>query len=242
MLRFSVPLFFAILAVSISGKRQCLEGAAHKLRPSQENNLHECTLYSKSSCCSEDITKELADSPVIKVNTTYWNRCGNNSKLCQSYMKKIECFYRCSPYTAHWAHPLYAAAIVSVPMCQNFCDDWYEACKNDFTCVSNWLTDWAIDEKGENHCKNACIPYHEMYGNGTDMCKSMWGDSLKVSDSPCLCLQMDEMDSKVVKLLEERASGNSSSSSRSDEEQFCRLKLDKIKKLKEPKDEGVETF
>ncbi|XP_061488830.1 riboflavin-binding protein-like [Rhineura floridana] len=241
MLKFSVLLLFAISAVSISGKRHCLEGAGHKRRPTQEKYLQECTLYAKSSCCHAGITEELAHSPVITINTTYWNRCGNLSKLCESYMKKIECFYRCSPYAAHWAHHQYADAIVSVPMCQNFCNDWYEACKNDLTCVNNWLTDWEIDEKGENHCKNECIPYREMYANGTDICESMWGDSLKVSDSPCLCLQMDEMDNKAIKLMEERSSSSSSSSS-SNEEQFCRLKMDKIKQLKQLAEEGVETY
>ncbi|KAJ7332789.1 hypothetical protein JRQ81_014969 [Phrynocephalus forsythii] len=214
-----------------SGKRQkCLEGAGHKDKPTQENHLQECTLYAKSSCCHADITEELIHSPVIKVNTTYWNRCGNLSELCERYMKKNECFYQCSPHAVLWAHHQYPAAIESVPVCQHYCDDWYDACKDDLTCVNNWLTDWEIDEKGENHCKNECIPYRKMYANGTDLCESMWGHSLKVSDSACLCLQMDEMDDKAIKLMEEKSSSNSSSSS--DEEQYCHHKMDKRREMK----------
>ncbi|XP_044297630.1 riboflavin-binding protein-like [Varanus komodoensis] len=225
MLRFLMLLLFAILAVSINENRQeCLKGVGHKLRPTQEKDLKECFIYKESSCCYAEITEELAHSPVIKVNTTYWNRCGNLSNLCESYMKKMECFYRCSPHTARWAHSQYAGAIQSVPICQSFCDDWYEACKNDLTCVSNWLMDWKIDANGENHCKNECISYSEMYVNGTDMCEKMWGESLKVSNSPCLCLRLNEMDNAVIKLME--ANSRNSSSGRSDKEQDCHPKME----------------
>ncbi|XP_020639011.3 riboflavin-binding protein isoform X1 [Pogona vitticeps] len=244
MLRFSMLLFFAVSATTISEKRQkCLEGAGHKYKPTPENYLQECTLYAKSSCCHANITEELIHSPIIKVNTTYWNRCGNISKLCESYMKKIECFYQCSPHAALWAHHQYPGAIESVPLCQHFCDDWFEACKDDLTCVNNWLTDWQIDEKGENHCKNECIPYRKMYANGTDICKRMWGHSFNVSDSTCLCLQMDEMDDKAIKLIEERFSSNSSSNSsgRSEEDHYCLQKMEKRREMKKMKEEGMET-
>uniref|UniRef100_A0A8B9MCC9 Folate receptor-like domain-containing protein n=1 Tax=Accipiter nisus TaxID=211598 RepID=A0A8B9MCC9_9AVES len=161
MLRFVVTLF-AVITSSTCQKYGCLEGDTHKLKPSREPNMHECTLYSKSSCCYVDFTEQLAHSPVIKVNNSYWNRCGQLSKSCEDFTKKIECFYRCSPHAAHWIHPNDTAAIRSVPLCQSFCDDWYEACKDDSICVHNWLTDWEWDESGENHCKNKCIPYSEV--------------------------------------------------------------------------------
>ncbi|KAM3841759.1 riboflavin-binding protein-like [Vipera latastei] len=161
--------------------------------------------------------------------------------MCETYMKKIECFYRCSPYAALWAHPNRAAAISSVPICEGFCDDWYEACKSDLTCVSNWLTDWEIDDKGENHCNNDCIPISEMYASGTDMCEKIWGDSLKVSHSSCLCLDMDETDPEGITLILGkvfRSSSSSSSSSRSssieyDRERFCQFKLQMGRELQE---------
>ncbi|XP_009946994.1 PREDICTED: riboflavin-binding protein isoform X2 [Leptosomus discolor] len=179
MLRFAITLF-AVIMSSTCQKYGCLEGDTHKLKPSPEPNMHECTLYSKSSCCYADFTEQLAHSPVIKVNNSYWNRCGQLSKSCEDFTKKIECFYRCSPHAARWIHPNYTAAIQSVPLCQSFCDEWYEACKGDSTCVRNWLMDWEWDESGENRCKNKCIPYSEMYANGTDMCQNMWGESFKL--------------------------------------------------------------
>uniref|UniRef100_A0A8D0GR97 Folate receptor-like domain-containing protein n=1 Tax=Sphenodon punctatus TaxID=8508 RepID=A0A8D0GR97_SPHPU len=221
-------------------KDKCLEGGSHKNQPDPEPDFKECTLYTKSSCCSPDFTEELAHSPIIKVNTTYWDRCGTLSESCENYMKKIECFYQCSPHAARWSNPNYTAAIEFVPLCQNFCDDWYEACKDDSTCIHNWLIDWEYDEYGENHCKNRCFPYSQMYANGTDMCQNMWGNSFTVSDSSCRCLQMNEKDAVAVKYLQLDSSeeSSSSSSSSSSEEQACQRKLRKMARRKEQ--EGVE--
>ncbi|NWS55763.1 RBP protein, partial [Chunga burmeisteri] len=231
MLRFAITLF-AVITSSTCQRYGCLEGDTHKVKPGPEPNMRECTLYSKSSCCYADFTKQLAHSPVIKVNNNYWNRCGQLSKSCEDFTKKIECFYRCSPHAARWMDPSYTAAIQSVPLCQSFCDDWYEACKDDSICVHNWLTDWEWDESGENRCKNKCIPYSEMYANGTDMCQNMWGESFKVSKSSCLCLQMNKKDMMAIKYLRSESSEESSSSSSSSEEHACQKKLLKFEKLK----------
>ncbi|XP_006265571.1 riboflavin-binding protein [Alligator mississippiensis] len=224
MLKFAAALFLAILATSTCKEFSCLEGDTHKEKPSPEPDMHECTLYSKSSCCDADFTAQLDHSPVIKVNNSYWNRCGNLSKSCEDYTKKIECFYRCSPYAAHWINPNYTAAIEFVPLCQNFCDDWYEACKEDLTCVRNWLTDWEWDDNGVNHCKSDCSPYSEVFANGTELCQTLWGHSFKVSESSCLCLQMNEKDDVAIKYILSESSEESSSVS-SSEERACRKKV-----------------
>nr|XP_048718120.1 riboflavin-binding protein-like isoform X2 [Caretta caretta] len=237
MFKFAVVLFFAILATSTCKWDRCLEGGTHKHRPSPEPDIHECTLYFESSCCYANFTEQLAHSPVIQVSNSYWNRCGILSKSCEDYMKKIECFYRCSPHAAHWINPNNTAGIEFVPLCQNFCDDWYAACKNDSTCIRNWMTDWEWDENGVNHCKNECTPYNKVYANGTDMCQSMWGNSLKVSESYCLCLQMNEKDAVAIKYLTSKSSEESSSVG-SSEERACRRKLQKAELLTE--EEGVE--
>ncbi|XP_054066753.1 riboflavin-binding protein-like [Rissa tridactyla] len=96
--------------------------------------------------------------------------------------------------------------------------------------------DWEWDESGENHCKNKCIPYSEMYANGTDMCQNMWGESFKVSESSCLCLQMNKKDMMAMKYLPSESSEESSSIS-SSEEHACQKKLLKFEKLKGEKGE-----
>ncbi|XP_042668873.1 riboflavin-binding protein-like [Centrocercus urophasianus] len=283
MLRFAITLL-AVITSSTCQQYGCLEGDTHKVKPSPEPNMHECTLYSESSCCYANFTEQLAHSPVIKVSNSYWNRCGQLSKSCEDFTKKIECFYRCSPHAAHWINPRYTAFAIStfssakllpctiimsqaesrteslsVPAqglgsttllsmralrcCSNtrlhssaLCR--YEACKDDSICAHNWLTDWERDERGENHCKSKCMPYREMYANGTDMCQSMWGESFKVSKSSCLCLQMNKKDMVAIKHLLSESSEESSSIS-SSEEHSCQKRLLKFEALQQ--EEGEET-
>ncbi|XP_063795570.1 riboflavin-binding protein-like [Pseudophryne corroboree] len=196
----------------------CLHGTHHKGAPSPEPGMQECVLYSTSSCCHANFTEKITPSPIIKVDNYYWNRCGNLSKTCEDYMKKIECFYQCSPIAGHWVHPNISLAIQNVPLCQSFCDNWFEACRSDLTCVHNFLSDWTIDESG-NHCKNECIPYDKMYVNGTDLCESAWGTSFVVSHSSCRCLDMTQTDGNVVKFILENEL-----SAESREEQACKLR------------------
>lgn len=70
----------------------------------------------------------------------------------------------------------------------------------------------------------------QMYANGTDMCQNMWGESFKVSESSCLCLQMNKKDTMAVKHLLSESSEESSSIS-SSEEQACQKKLLKFEKM-----------
>ena len=36
------------------------------------------------------------------------------------------------------------AAIQNVPVCADYCNSWFEACKNDSTCVEHWLEDFVV--------------------------------------------------------------------------------------------------
>ncbi|XP_069837278.1 riboflavin-binding protein-like [Dendropsophus ebraccatus] len=198
---------------------KCLQGTHHKVAPGPELNMQECTLYSEASCCHANFTEKLSQSPVLQVDNFYWNRCGNLSRTCEDYTKKIECFYQCSPLAAHWGHPNFTAALQGVPLCQSFCDGWFNACRSDLVCVHNFITDWIIDKSG-NHCKNDCIPYDQMYVNGKDLCQSAWGSSFVVSTSPCRCLDMTVTDRNVIKYILENEQ-----SEESGEEEACKPRL-----------------
>ena len=28
------------------------------------------------------------------------------------------------------------------PLCRSFCNSWYDACKDDYSCVRDWINDW----------------------------------------------------------------------------------------------------
>ena len=65
---------------------------------------------------------------------------------------EVECFYRCSPNTAHWQGP-FPSSLNYLPICSDYCDEWYQACAADMACAANWLTDWNYTDSGNNHCK-----------------------------------------------------------------------------------------
>uniref|UniRef100_A0A8C5PRJ3 Folate receptor-like domain-containing protein n=1 Tax=Leptobrachium leishanense TaxID=445787 RepID=A0A8C5PRJ3_9ANUR len=223
-MKFAVSLLSLLALVlffsAVTCQQSCLLGKHHKASPSAETGARECVLYSESSCCYANFTEKLSHSPVIEVDNYYWNRCGNLSKECEAYLKKLECFYQCSPDADRWIHPNMSFAIVHVPICQSFCDNWFNACRSDLVCAHNWISDWIIDENGENHCKNQCIPFHQMYSNGTDLCQSAWGASFEVSSSPCRCLDFSETDRKVIKYIVD-----GENSEESEEKEACKPRL-----------------
>jgi hypothetical protein len=67
-------------------------------------------------------------------------------------------------------------------VCSGFCDDWFAACKNDYTCVSDWRNDFVYDGRSYT-CPlgYSCRTFQQRYGNGTNMCNTMWGTSFAAS-------------------------------------------------------------
>ena len=68
--------------------------------------------------------------------------------------KSIIYVFRCSPNVAHFEVAEFPSAFANLPLCRDYCDRWYEACKDESTCAVNWITDWDYDSAtGENNCK-----------------------------------------------------------------------------------------
>ncbi|KAK6484406.1 riboflavin-binding protein-like [Huso huso] len=228
MMKLAAGCLFVLFSIVSCHKDKCLDGKDHRKYPSADPNMKECTIYSNCDlnpvpqrpCCYGNFTEQLV-SPVLIVDNTHWDRCGKLSEKCEVFMKKIECFYQCSPHAAHWINPNYTVGILLAPLCLNFCDNWFEACKDDLTCARNWLTDFDWNYDG-NHCRNSCVPYSQMYKNGRDLCQSMWGQSFTVSESPCRCLRLDGRDEVVMKYLLPDKDTDSSEEVHSDE-RSCQL-------------------
>ncbi|XP_009297376.1 retbindin isoform X1 [Danio rerio] len=193
-------------AVVMSHEGACLRDGRHKATPSPERHLQECSLYTENSCCSETDIQDLSVS-VSTVENTHWDKCGVLSPLCESFLKRVVCFYRCSPDAARWPHPHQGSSLKAVPLCHSFCRDWFEACKMDMTCARDWTT----DPRGQN-CTGACVPYQQMYQHGRDLCESLWGDAfMTVEDDPgeedgvegssCGCLTLSPSDREVIAAL-----------------------------------------
>lgn len=61
-------------------------------------------------------------------------------KTCERYIKNEECFWQCEPNLIKWH--VKEGALEGVPICAKYCDDWFDACKDDFTCAEDWLSDF----------------------------------------------------------------------------------------------------
>ncbi|CAL8270863.1 unnamed protein product [Lota lota] len=162
----------AVLLAGVRGEGACLQDGRHKTAPSAEPQLTECALYADNACCTVDDVQDIAHIPAISNKNVPWDHCGALSATCESFLKRVSCFYRCSPDAARWPHPRRHAYIQAVPLCHSFCRDWFDACRMDLTCARNW----ARDPRGHN-CTGTCVQYQQMYQHGRDLCESLWGDA-----------------------------------------------------------------
>ncbi|XP_059418593.1 riboflavin-binding protein-like [Carassius carassius] len=191
-----------LAAAVMSHEGACLRDGRLKATPSPEPHLQQCSLYRENSCCSEKDVQDLSG-----VDNSHWDKCGVLSPLCESFLKRAVCFYRCSPDASRWPHPHRDSSLKAVPLCHSFCRDWYEACKMDMTCARDWTT----DPRGQN-CSGGCVSYQQMYQHGRDLCESLWGDAfMTVEDDPgeedgveghsCGCLTLSPSDREVIAAL-----------------------------------------
>ena len=168
----------------------CLGNDRHKDKPSPEDDSYRgCRVFKNSSCCSSNFANQVAVPGVIKgIGNFSWTLCGNLSTRCQEYMVGVECFYSCSPYVGLWANPNDTKAFENAPVCSGYCNDWYDACKDDLTCAKNWGSGFKYTSGGRNECKQNCTTFEKTYTNGTDLCESMWGSSFKYTEDQDRCL------------------------------------------------------
>ncbi|XP_077356616.1 retbindin [Festucalex cinctus] len=200
-----------VLIGGISSEGVCLQDGKHKVEPSPEPHLRRCTLYADNSCCTQEDIRDISHFPSASNQNEPWDKCGPLSPACEGFLKRVSCFYRCSPDAARWPHPHRRSYIQAVPLCHSFCRDWFDACSTDLTCARNWAT----DPRGHN-CTGTCVQYQQMYQHGRDLCESLWGDAFmtvedaseEVGDAsanggsrPCGCLTLSPSDKDVISAL-----------------------------------------
>ncbi|XP_068606481.1 retbindin [Brachionichthys hirsutus] len=206
-----VCAYFAAALIGETGSEGvCLQDGQHKATPSPESHLRECVLYAENSCCTEDDVQDVSHVPAAINKNEPWDKCGPLSHQCEGFLKRVSCFYRCSPDAARWPHPRRRSYVHAVPLCHSFCRDWFDACRMDMTCARNW----AADPRGQN-CTGSCAQYQQTYQHGRDLCERLWGDAfMAVEDEleeagdvggdggrPCGCLTLSASDKDVISAL-----------------------------------------
>ncbi|PFX29839.1 riboflavin-binding protein-like isoform X2 [Stylophora pistillata] len=162
---------------------KCIDGPYHKQRPTAEGaNYVECHPWKEKTCCTADFTAQLNKSNVEVLYNFSWHHCGNLSKECERYIKNEECFYSCEPSLIKWHTS--KGGVKGVPICADYCDKWFDACKNDMTCAEDWLEDFNFTSSQYSCRSNSqCRKFSELYKDGKGLCNKMWGQSFTYEKS-----------------------------------------------------------
>ena len=94
-----------------------------------------------------------------------------------SFLQDTECFFWCEPMLGHFQTS--SGEVVGVPVCADYCDAWFEACKDDRTCVENWddlvYHDPYVDFTSSCPQNSVCRTYRDVYGDGRGLCEKIFG-------------------------------------------------------------------
>ena len=79
--------------------------------------------------------------------------------------------FECSPYMNPWikrdarSNATRIERLRNVPMCTKDCDEWFNVCKDDYTCSDNWgdPKTWKWTKQG-NMCRMPFKTFKEYYG------------------------------------------------------------------------------
>ncbi|KJE91436.1 hypothetical protein CAOG_02570 [Capsaspora owczarzaki ATCC 30864] len=159
---------------------------------SPETTLEFCTPWAGNGCCRPELTRLINSVPDYDAVYDFnWAVCGELSADCATYMKHEACFVECSPYLTPFEDRSFGYYFSSVPVCSSWADRWFDACRNDKTCVDNWYDDnaWDYTPDGWNICKpdSQCTTYADRFGSPKKMLETLWGISFTYSTDESRC-------------------------------------------------------
>lgn len=110
---------------------------------------YHCSDYSCASCCSGEVNRAVYMKPLQNLEWWNFNRCndrncdGDINQQCQAMIQDFVSEIRCSPnlypFRAGFEKPIQAefgqALLENVPICQSWCDSFFQACQNTFACL-----------------------------------------------------------------------------------------------------------
>ncbi|CAG5121900.1 unnamed protein product [Candidula unifasciata] len=176
----------------------CLDGRNQKSAPGPEPDLMKkyCSPWASRSCCTPATAEGLSVSP--RWLNFEWDHCQTLTPQCREYFRMDLCFYECSPNVGPWlvqdTRKIRKEKFTNVPLCQSVCNNWWHACKDDFTCLDNWAVgfNWST---GINTCPQGttCRPFHTVYPDASTFCETVMGHSFQVvpDTTDCFVLWFD---------------------------------------------------
>ena len=118
-------------------------GELFDLAPSPPKALNgsscNCASYTGQSCCTDAYAAAAKKgSAAIYTNWTF-GQCGKPmSAACAAFFDAQECSFGCDPRLSKMHNDIYSGG-PAIPICSKFADAWWSACKNDFTCLNNFI-------------------------------------------------------------------------------------------------------
>lgn len=174
----------------------CLDSQSHKHKPGKEDSLHgECLPWKDHACCTGETTVDLH---TINMYNFSLDHCYNQtmqkmSDRCKKYFFRNNCFYECEPHIGLWVvettRKIAKQRFHKVPLCASDCDEWWEACKEDFTCAYNWPRDFRF-KNGHNYCRGECFSFEQVYQNASNFCENVWDESFVYTPDEKACMRL----------------------------------------------------
>ncbi|CAH1799386.1 unnamed protein product [Owenia fusiformis] len=168
--------------------------------PSPEPGL-ECSTFVGNSCCKKGVTLPFMTEYNWQ-NITDYLHCPQKVALepqCQKQFFEELCFFLCSPDIGPWIELATHDEPVTdrfkdIPICASVCDQWYNACQDEYTCTDNWYIGFN-NTSGMNKCHEGtqCLKYPEYFPTSKSFCENIWDKSFKVvpDDEPCMHFSYD---------------------------------------------------
>jgi len=152
-------------------------------------------MHASASCCTAAYTNDLAASESRLYPAWTFDQCPAQqprgiSPRCRRFHEYQECSFGCDP------NPLFAQMYQgnapAVPLCAAYCDEWYDSCKDDYTCSAIWQSGvpggWPLDPTDPTGRRfatcasgtaplGACRKYSQVFGSGQQLCTQMWTPS-----------------------------------------------------------------
>ncbi|XP_053320774.1 retbindin [Spea bombifrons] len=206
---------FLLFSISEASPGSCiLERKQQKAAPSAEPGLTRCQQYSNNACCSPDLAHVPLSPPFP------WDQCGRLSPRCDSYVRHVGCMYLCSPHISAWGSPESATGIKELPLCGKFCDQWFDACKDDLICTAG-------NAVGTN-CSQECVTYTQAFGSGRQMCDNVWDHSFIAVTEPCFCITPTQQGAGISSENPTPADLDSTQEGPSGASEICSQELQKV--------------
>lgn len=163
---------------------KCPTGTNHLNIPKEkdQNEAKACSNWSESFCCSDQTLEFIRNKDTLSLYHFSWDHCKQLSPKCQSYFEKNMCLYECAGILGSYLGTALRKGIkgtryYNIPICQNDCENWYQACYSDLTCSTQWPVKGLVtNNEGQLVCSNLddCKPFRQLFKNSHEFCQNIY--------------------------------------------------------------------